>query len=71
MLNAKFGLTLTIADVISLGQKVLTIEKEFNTRAGFNAGDDRLPEFFKREKLPPHNTVFDVSDSDLDKTLVF
>lgn len=71
MLNAKFGLSLTTDDVGALGQKVLNIEKDFNKRAGFNEGDDRLPDFFRREKLPPHNTVFDVSDEDLDKTLAF
>ena len=71
MLNAKFGLSLTTDDVASLGQKVLTIEKDFNTRAGFTAGADRLPDFFRREKLGPHNVVFDVSDEELDSTLRF
>lgn len=71
MLNAKFGLSLTADDVSSLGQKVLMIEKDFNARAGFNEADDRLPDFFRRETLPPHNTVFDVSDEELDTTLKF
>ena len=71
MLNAKYGLSLTTDDVASLGQKVLTIERQFNEKAGFCAGDDRLPEFFLREKLPPHNTVFDISDAELDTTLKF
>ena len=71
MLNAKYGLALTTDDVASLGQKVLTIEREFNEKAGFCAGDDRLPEFFLREKLPPHGTVFDISDAELDTTLQF
>ncbi|MEW6262905.1 MAG: aldehyde ferredoxin oxidoreductase C-terminal domain-containing protein [Thermodesulfobacteriota bacterium] len=71
MLNAKYGLTLTGNDVAALGQKVLNIEKDFNTRAGFTSGADRLPDFFLKEKLPPHNTVFDVPNADLDKTLVF
>jgi aldehyde:ferredoxin oxidoreductase len=71
MLNAKFGLKLTGDDVSKLGAKVLVMERDFNTRAGFNNADDRLPGFFKREKLPPHNVVFDVPDSELDKALVF
>jgi len=71
MLNAKYGLSLTTDDVSALGQRVLNIERDFNTRAGFNQGDDRLPDFFRREPLPPHNTVFDVSDEELDKTLSF
>ena len=71
MLNAKYGLTLTGDDVGALGAKILGIEKDFNTRAGFNAADDRLPDFFRREPLPPHNEVFDVPDEELDKTLQF
>ncbi|KIX15362.1 aldehyde ferredoxin oxidoreductase family protein [Dethiosulfatarculus sandiegensis] len=71
MLNAKYGWTITADDVNDLGKKVLTIEKDFNTKAGFNKADDRLPDFFKYEKLPPHNVVFDVSDEELDKVLDF
>jgi len=71
MLNAKYGLSLTIDDVVGLGQKVINIEREFNRKAGFNEADDRLPDFFTREKLPPHNTVFDVPPEELDQTLAF
>ncbi|MBW1734335.1 MAG: aldehyde ferredoxin oxidoreductase [Deltaproteobacteria bacterium] len=71
MVNAKFGLSLNADDVGALGQKVLGMETDFNARAGFTSADDRLPEFFKTEKLPPHNEVFDVSDEDLDSVLNF
>jgi len=71
MVNAKYGLSLTGDDIGALGKKVLGIETDFNRRAGFTSADDRLPEFFKTEKLPPHNTVFDVSDEDLDSVLKF
>jgi aldehyde:ferredoxin oxidoreductase len=71
MVNAKYGLSLTGDDVTGLGQKVLNIENDFNRRAGFNEADNRLPDFFRMEKLPPHNTVFDVSEADLDGTLKF
>ena len=54
-----------------MGAKVLGIERDFNTMAGFNPADDRLPDFFRREKLPPHGVVFDVPDEELDATLVF
>ncbi len=33
--------------------------------------DDRLAEFFQTEELPPHNTKFDVADSDLDRVFNF
>jgi aldehyde:ferredoxin oxidoreductase len=71
MVNAKYGLSLTGDDFTALGQRVLTMERDFNTRAGFTATDDRLPEFFKIEKLPPHNEVFDVPDEELDTVFNF
>jgi aldehyde:ferredoxin oxidoreductase len=66
MINAKYGLSLTGDDVGALGKRVLKMERDFNVGAGFNKAADRLPEFFKLEKLPPHNQVYDVSDEDLD-----
>ncbi len=71
MLNAKYGLSMTADDVTALGQKVLQIERDFNARAGFTAADDRLPEFFCQEKLPPHDVVFDVPDEELDTVFKF
>ena len=71
MLNAKYGLSLTADDVSALGQKVLQIERDFNGRAGFSAADDRLPEFFRLEKLPPHDTVFDIPNKELDTVFNF
>jgi aldehyde:ferredoxin oxidoreductase len=66
MVNAKYGLSLTGDDMGALGKRVLKMERDFNVGAGFNQAADRLPEFFKLEKLPPHNQVYDVSDEDLD-----
>ena len=42
------------------------MEREFNAQAGFTAKDDRLPDWMSHEKLPPHNSVFDVPESELD-----
>lgn len=66
LLNAFFGLNLTGDDVAALGKKILKTEREFNAKAGFTKEHDRLPEFFKKELLPPHNVVFQVKDQDLD-----
>ncbi|MCC6187543.1 MAG: aldehyde ferredoxin oxidoreductase [Anaerolineales bacterium] len=54
------------AYVNRLGLAVLRMERAFNTAAGFTAADDRLPEFFATEPLPPFDVVFDVSDAELD-----
>ena len=71
MINAQYGLSLTGDDVTELGKKILRTEREFNKAAGFSATDDRLPDFFKNEKLPPHNVVFDVPDEELDTLFNF
>jgi aldehyde:ferredoxin oxidoreductase len=67
VLNAFHGMNLTADGVNDLGKKVLTMERDFNARAGFTSGHDRLPRFFSSEKLAPHNVTFDVRDEDLDK----
>ena len=70
-INAKFGIQLGPEDVPALGLRVLNAEREFNKRAGFTNQDDRLPKFFYEEPLPPHNTVFTISDEELDRTFDF
>ncbi len=67
MMNAFYGWNWTADDFAALGKKVLKTERDFNHRAGFTAQQDRLPDFFKKELLPPHNLTFMVKDEDLDK----
>jgi aldehyde:ferredoxin oxidoreductase len=55
----------------ALGERVLKAEREFNRKAGFTKEDDRLPKFFYEEPLPPHNTVFVISDEELDGVFDF
>lgn len=70
-INAFCGLSLTADDVVALGKKILTMERDFNQRAGFTEKDDRLPEYFKKESLPPHNVRFAVEDAELDAVYNF
>jgi len=67
LINAFYGSNLTGDDVTALGKSVLKNEREFNAQAGFTAAHDRLPEFFTKESLPPHNVTFTVKDADLDQ----
>lgn len=67
MLGAKQGSVMAPDAITAMGARILKAEHEFNRKAGLTAKDDRLPRFFYEEPLPPHNTVFLVSDSDLDK----
>ena len=69
MINAHCGTNWSADDYLEvLGKATLRAEREFNHKAGFGPADDRLPNFFKTEPLPPHNTVFDVPDEELDAT---
>lgn len=72
VIEAKLGTQLAPDDFpTGLGIQVLEQEKEFNRRAGFTSEDDRLPEFFRVEPLPPHDTVFVITDGQLDRALDF
>ena len=67
LINARFGIALTGDDVVNLGKYILKTEKAFNEKAGFSKEDDRLPEFFTLEKLPPHNGVWDFTGEEIDE----
>jgi len=67
MINAFHGLNMTGDDVVALGKKILSMERDFNARAGFTAQHDRLPRFFTTEPVAPHNVTFQVKDEDLDQ----
>jgi aldehyde:ferredoxin oxidoreductase len=67
LLNAFYGLNLTADDVTALGKQILKTEREFNLQAGLTAKHDRLPDFFKKEALTPHNLTFKVKDEELDQ----
>ena len=65
-INAMHGLDMTADDVMALGKDILKKERAFNEQAGFGPAHDRLPKYFSRESLSPHNVVFDVSNAELD-----
>jgi aldehyde:ferredoxin oxidoreductase len=65
-INGMYDLNMTGDDVVALGKKILSMEREFNQKAGFTKEDDRLPRFMKREAITPHNVTFDIEDEALD-----
>ncbi len=65
--NGMLGTSYKSADVVDLGMKIVKTERRFNAAAGMTRAHDRIPEFMKLEKLPPHNTVWDVPDEELDR----
>ena len=69
--NGVLGTDWTTDDVDRIGKEIIGKERAFNEAAGFTKAHDRVPEFMKYEKLPPHNTVWDVSDEILDSVYAF
>jgi len=67
MINARFGINLVGDDVTNLGKTILKTEHQFNLDAGLGAADDRVPEFMKYEKLPPHDAVWDFTNEEIDE----
>ena len=65
--NGMLGTSYDGDTIVEYGADILKVERAFNAAAGFTKADDRLPEFMKLEKLPPHDVVWDVSDEELDK----
>jgi aldehyde:ferredoxin oxidoreductase len=55
----------------ALGIRVLKAERQFNKKAGFTRKDDRLPDFYYEEPLPPHDRVYILSEEELDSTFTF
>jgi aldehyde:ferredoxin oxidoreductase len=66
LLTARFGWEAEQDILQSLGKETLILEREFNQAAGFTKEDDRIPVWMKKEKLPPQDAVFDVTDINLD-----
>ncbi len=64
--NGLLGTDYTGEDVGRIGMEIVEKELAFNHAAGFTKADDRLPEFMKYEKLPPHNVVNDLPDEIFD-----
>jgi aldehyde:ferredoxin oxidoreductase len=67
LINGRYGWHVGDDVLQELGLQTLRLERAFNEAAGFNASDDRIPEWMTQELLPPHNSVFDVEEGELDR----
>lgn len=68
LLTTATGEKFSTEDVLKIGKDTLNNELIFNRQAGFTKVHDRIPDFFKYEKLSPKELLFDVSDNELDDT---
>lgn len=70
LISARVGQEISVDDIVNLGVNVLKDEYSFNLDAGFTKAQDQLPEFFIKEPLPPHNTVWDFTIDELQQAKV-
>jgi aldehyde:ferredoxin oxidoreductase len=66
LLNARYGTHLNGEEVSLIGVRTIQDELRFNRSAGWSPVHDRVPEFMRTEKLPPHDVVFDVPQDEID-----
>ncbi|HEY69044.1 MAG TPA: aldehyde ferredoxin oxidoreductase [Anaerolineae bacterium] len=66
LVKGRYGWDVDDAVLNQLGEETIQLERQFNQAAGFGPADDRLPAWMSTEPLPPHNSVFDVPEEDLD-----
>jgi len=66
LFKAKFGWEITYPEIRKLGAQILEMERDFNIRAGVSEHYFRIPEFMRDEPLPPNNSVFDISQEEME-----
>ncbi len=71
MISTLYGVEYTVHEFIALGKEMLLQERGFNKRAGISEAADRLPEWLRREPLPPNDVVFDVPQEEIDELFDF
>ena len=52
MLNAVTGLDFEAKEILKIGERIIHVEKAFNTREGLTRKDDTMPKRFLEEKIP-------------------
>ncbi|GAV22927.1 aldehyde ferredoxin oxidoreductase C-terminal domain-containing protein [Carboxydothermus pertinax] len=71
MMAALYGGEASASRLAALGIKTLLTEREFNRLAGMTTADDRLPEFFYKERSAATGSQFDTNDVELDTIFEF
>lgn len=71
LINARYGTDLNKEDILNIGINTIKEELNFNHSAGWTDAHNRLPDFLKEEKLPPHNVVFDIPQDEIDAIFNF
>jgi aldehyde:ferredoxin oxidoreductase len=64
------GDKMTVDEFWEQGHETARLEYAFNVKSGISPSQDKLPEYMYRVPLPPHNSVFDLSDEEMKKGLL-
>jgi len=67
LVNFLLGSNLNDESIWDIGIETIKIEREFNIKAGISPAQDRLPEFCYYETLESTNSVFDLSNEEMEK----
>ena len=71
MINTFYGVDWNSDNYLEMGKKALQLERAFNLKAGIGPGADVIPNWMKKEPLPPTNAVFDVPQEEIDAVFDF
>lgn len=71
MINGLLGINWSAKDYMEMGKEALRQERAFNKKAGLSEVQDRLPDWMRKEPLPPTNAVFDVDQKEMDELFNF
>lgn len=71
MMGAMYGGSAEYSRVTTMGVKTLLTERAFNKMAGMTEKDDRLPDFFYKERSEATGSRFDIDDYELDVLFEF
>jgi len=71
MINGFYGIEWSVLDYLEMGKQILRQERRFNRNAGIGQEADRLPDWLRKESLPPTNAVFDVAQKEIDDMFNF
>ena len=65
LINARYGLSTTVDDLVAVGRETLRTELEFNKGTEFHTVHDPDPEFVRTEPVAPKDLVFDVDPEEM------
>jgi aldehyde:ferredoxin oxidoreductase len=65
LVNARFGLELSDAEILKIGRQTLRRELDFNKHSGFYTENETDPDFIRTEQRAPFDSVFDVDPEEM------